>query len=85
MPSLVEAPTTPLRAGVGPRQLRTVDQFCEEHFAFTRGGMRWLLFHRKHNGLDKAVVRIGRKLLIDLDKFFEWVDAQNGREGERKE
>ncbi len=26
------------------------------------------------NGLDKAIVRIGRKVLIDLDAFDEWVN-----------
>ena len=62
---------------LGQRRLRTVQQFCQEHVAFTIGGLRWLLFHRETNGLNKAVVKIGRRVLIDEDKFFEWVMQQN--------
>ena len=32
------------------------------------------------NGLASAIIRIGRKVLIDLDQFDAWVEAQ--REGE---
>ena len=69
----------------GQRRLRTVQQFCQEHVAFTIGGLRWLLFHRETNGLHQAVVKIGRRVLIDEDKFFEWVMQQNspGQEAER--
>ena len=59
------------------RRLRTVTQLCEEHPAFTPGGIRWLLFNRRENGLESAVVKIGRRVLIDVDMFFEWIAAQN--------
>ena len=59
------------------RQLYTVTQFCQHHPAFTQGGLRWLLFNRETNGLKKAVVRVGRKLLIDENAFFAWLDEQN--------
>ena len=62
---------------VSPRQLHTVRQFCQENPAFTPGSLRWLLFHRQTNGLERAVIKIGRRILIDTDKFFEWLDAQN--------
>ena len=62
------------------RRILTVSQFAEAHPAFTPGGLRWLLFHREANGLRKAVVRCGRRVLIDVDLFFEWLDEQN-REG----
>jgi hypothetical protein len=60
-----------------PRVLRTVRQFCQKHPAFTLGSTRWLLFHRQTNGLEEAVVKIGRRVLIDEDKFFDWLDEQN--------
>jgi hypothetical protein len=60
-----------------PHRLRTVRQFCQDHPAFTAGGIRWLLFHRQTNGLTCAVVKIGRRVLIDEEKFFAWVDRQN--------
>jgi hypothetical protein len=60
--------------------LLTVQQFCEKHQAFTPGGIRWLLFHRESNGLTKAIVRVGKKrLLINEQRFFDWLDSQNGR------
>lgn len=67
---------------VAHRHLRKVSQFCEEYPAFTPGGVRWLLFQRQQNGLEHAVVRIGRRLLIDVEKFFEWIDT---KQAERKE
>lgn len=57
----------------------TVNQFSEKHPAFTRGGLRALIFSASSNGLAKAgaIVRIGRRVLIDEEKFFGWVKAQN--------
>ena len=60
------------------RPLLTVQQFVEKHPAFTPGGLRWWLFHREDNGLKRAVVRVGRRLLLDEEEFFAWVDEQNG-------
>jgi hypothetical protein len=57
----------------------TVKQFCQRYPAFSHGGMRWLLFHRKENGLEHAVLKVGRKVLIDVDQFFVWLAQQNGR------
>ncbi len=59
--------------------LLTVNQFCQQHPAFTPGGVRWLLFHREENGLHRAVVKVGRRVLIDVDEFFRWLDQHNGR------
>ena len=57
----------------------TVQQFIEKHLAFTNGGMRSLIFNEYTNGLSKAgaVVRIGRKVLINQQRFFEWLESQN--------
>jgi hypothetical protein len=56
-----------------------VRQFCEANPAFTEGGIRWLLFNREQNGLDRAVVKLGRRVLIDVDGFFVWLAQHNGR------
>lgn len=68
------------------RNLLTVRQFSEKHPAFPQGGLRNLIFYAedrktskgiiKGNGLETALVRIGRKILIDEGRFFEWVDMQ---------
>jgi hypothetical protein len=59
-------------------RLLTVAQFVEEHNFLSHGGARYLIFNSKTNGLEKAIKRIGRKILIDEQKFFEWVNEQNG-------
>lgn len=58
------------------RQLRTVKQLATESGgAFTEGSLRWAIFNEKSNGLDRAVVRLGRRVLIDVPKFNEWIDS----------
>lgn len=56
----------------------TVRQFAENHKAFTQAGIRALIFNEKANGLadSGAIVRVGRKVLIDEVKFFCWVESQ---------
>lgn len=71
---------------ISSRALSTVRQFSEKHPAFSQGSLRNLIFladERKTskgripgNGLSIALVRIGRKLLIDESRFFEWVEQQ---------
>lgn len=66
--------------------LNTVKQHAEKHPAFTQGSLRSLIFNstpRKTskgeipgNGLDVALIRIGRKVLINEARFFEWVEKQ---------
>lgn len=66
--------------------LLTVRQFADKHPAFSQGSLRNLIFlaQPRHtsqgtihgNGLDAALVRVGRKLLIDEAKFFGWIDGQ---------
>ncbi len=54
----------------------TVNDFCRRYSAFKVGGVRNLLFHRDTNGLasSKAVVKVGNKVLINVEKFHEWVE-----------
>lgn len=59
----------------------TVRQFAETHKAFTQGGIRALIFNERSNGLAEsgAIVRVGRKVLIDEEKFFSWIESQSRR------
>ena len=69
------------------RALSTVRQFSEKYPAFSQGSLRNLIYLSTErysskgkipgNGLAIALVRIGRKLLIDESKFFEWIELQN--------
>lgn len=42
------------------------------------GGLRHLVFHAKTNGFHAVIRRVGRRILIDEQAFFRWVDAVNG-------
>ena len=57
----------------------TVKQFSEKHIAFTQSSLRFLIFNEKQNGLhnQKVIVRIGRRVLINEKKFFNWLEQQN--------
>jgi hypothetical protein len=55
--------------------LLTVSQFSQKRPAFKEAGVRWLIFHAATNGLGQsgAIVRLGRRVLIDEAKFVSWV------------
>ena len=63
------------------RNVSTVKQFCVRNPAFTEGGVRWQIFNEETNGLAEsgAIIRMGRRVLIDEDRFFDWLDRQNTR------
>jgi hypothetical protein len=41
--------------------------------SFTEWGLRRLIVFRKKNGFDKCIIRIGKKILIDLEEFEKWI------------
>ncbi|MFZ2171050.1 MAG: hypothetical protein WAW61_15605 [Methylococcaceae bacterium] len=61
------------------KALSTVKQFPQKNPAFTEGGLRSLIFNEQSNGLAEsgAIIRIGRKILIDEVKFFAWIEGNN--------
>ncbi len=40
--------------------------------------LRYLIFHAEENGFCKAIRRIGNRILIDENAFYEWLDETNG-------
>lgn len=72
-----------------PRDLFTVDQFAERRPAWTPAALRNLIFNANDrvnsrgeqipgNGLEMAgaIVRVGRRVLIEEEAFFKWIAAQ---------
>lgn len=59
--------------------LNTVKQHASKYPAFTEAALRMLIFNEHQNGLAKAgaIVRVGRKVLINEAKWFAWIEAQN--------
>lgn len=62
--------------------LKSIKNFTKDNPSFTEGGMRSLIFNEETNGLKDsgAILRIGRKILIDEPKFYNWIKAQNEME-----
>ena len=60
------------------RRLIPLTKWNEYHDGPKVGGLRALVFHADTNGFDKVIRRIGRRVLIDEEAFFLWVDEQNG-------
>ena len=61
-----------------PRRIIPVPDWNKHHAWPPTGGVRHLIFHAKENGFDKVIRRAGRRVLIDEQAFFEWLDEQNG-------
>ncbi len=58
-----------------------VTEWPKHHSWPPLGGLRHLIFYAESNGFDRVIKRVGRRVLIDEAKFFEWVDAQNAEKG----
>jgi hypothetical protein len=59
-------------------KLSAFKTFQQKHCdAFTVGGLRDCIFNEHKNGLANsgAIVRMGRKVLINEEKFFAWIEA----------
>lgn len=63
-------------AGVNPPRLEllTVKQVADEYPAFTEASLRKLIFRGPLNGLECAIRRIGRRVLVDRRKFEAWLE-----------
>jgi len=59
------------------RRLIPVTQWNDHHPWPPQGGLRHLIFNSKNNNFDKVIKRAGRRVLIDEQAFFVWMDEQN--------
>ena len=66
---------------VDSRCVLSVKGLCDKHPDFTLGMVRWWLFHRDENGLARAVRKVGRRLFIDEQDFFNWLDEHQEESG----
>jgi len=58
------------------RNLRSVKQLAEANPAFTEASLRWMIFNAETNGLNRALVKRGRRILIDVPEFERWLEGQ---------
>ena len=58
--------------------LRTVAQLAEALPAFDEAAIRRLIFNAEEIGLSHAIIRIGRRVYIDIVDFDKWLDERRG-------
>jgi hypothetical protein len=57
------------------RKLLTVSQFAIKHPAFSESSLRWLRFNSQNNDMAPAFLKLGRRVYIDEEKFFQCLDS----------
>lgn len=58
-------------------RLLTIKGFTEKHEWPSEWGLRYWIANAHRNGFGKVVKRVGRRVLIDENMFFQWVEEQN--------
>ena len=61
-------------------RILTVKQTVEAYPGWTMGSFRYLLLHRKENGLARAIIRAGKQLRIDEREWLNWLNARRESE-----
>jgi hypothetical protein len=59
------------------RRLIPANEWDKHHEWPPLGGLRHLIFHAKANGFEAVIRRSGRRVLIDEQAFFQWIDAKS--------
>ena len=44
--------------------------------SITSSSIRWLIFNAEENGFNQCVLKMGRKILIDCEKFESWLEQE---------
>jgi hypothetical protein len=60
-------------------ELLTIKQWTQRHAWPPTGGLRHLIFYAETNGFNKVIRRIGRRVLIDENAFFDWVNTKGAQ------
>lgn len=65
------------------KRLSTVKNLPSQYpgSGLTESSIRWLIFNSSENGFAMCIRRLGRKVLIDLDIFEQWMDDQATKGG----
>lgn len=66
-------------------ELLTPQDFVKKYPSFKLGGIRNIIFYGEKNGViaSGGVCRLGRKVLINTEKFFAWVQTNPNTRGKK--
>ncbi len=48
-----------------------------DKYPFTMGQIRYFLLYRHRNGLQNAVRKVGKRLVVRMDLFESWIESQS--------
>lgn len=60
---------------VDHRDLATVKQVAAEAQFITVDTLRWWIFNSERNGLQPALLKIGKRVYIDRPLFNKWLES----------
>jgi hypothetical protein len=63
--------------GTAETKLIPVPKWNNHHDWPSVSGWRKLIFNSPKNGIDKVILRVNKRILIDEAAFFEWAKDQN--------
>lgn len=58
-------------------RLIPVTKWPDYHTWPSVSSLRHLIFNERNNGFNTVVRRVGKRVLLDEQAFFEWVEQQN--------
>ena len=59
-------------------QFATVRELSKLFPSFSEPSLRFLIFNAQQNGFQKCIRKIGRKIIINISEFENWVNSQQG-------
>lgn len=66
-----------INEGTECTRLIPVSKWSQYHVWPPIGGLRHLIFYAENNGFCQVIRRVGRRILIDEQSFFKWVEQKN--------
>lgn len=63
---------------IDPTMYSTVKEFAKKYSSMvTMGGLRHTIFYADTNGAKCFIRKVGRRILINEQKYFAWIESQN--------
>ena len=66
------------------KKIFTIKQLAERHPFLTENSVRWMLY-KDEPGLEECLIRNSRRIFIDEDKFFEFLEKKSKEAKAKKE
>jgi hypothetical protein len=60
----------------------TIKDFVRQGLYPNEGGLRAIIFYHTGNFCKKVIRRINRRVFINVQSYYNWVDEQNGRQAQ---